>query len=119
MTYASKFIQAYGHDGRIGVLVEFALKGDTITTRMPEFLELAKDIAVHIAASKPATLEALLAQPFVKDTSISVAAKLTRLSEALREEIRIERFVRWDDQPIAPMVPPSSPASVVRIAGRK
>jgi elongation factor Ts len=119
MTYTSKFIQAYDHDGRIGVLVEFALKGDSITIRMPEFLEFAKDIAVHIAASRPATLEALLVQPFVKDTTISVATQISRLSEALREDIRIERFARWDDQPIAPTVPPSNPANVVRIAGRK
>ncbi|HUG04802.1 MAG TPA: hypothetical protein VML92_10275 [Steroidobacteraceae bacterium] len=103
----SKFIQTYGHDGRIGVLVEFTLKGESITIRMPEFHELA--IAVHIAAARPASLEALLVQPFVKDTSVTVAAHISKVSAQPQENINVARFVRWECEPVPPSVPPIAP----------
>jgi elongation factor Ts len=119
MAYVSKFIQAYDHDGRIGVLVEFTINGGSIIVRMPEFLDLAKDIAMHIAASNPDNDKTLLGQPFVKDTTISVAEHLAQVSARLHEEIAITRFVRWDDQPTRPDIPPHRPANVVRMRGRE
>jgi elongation factor Ts len=50
------YIASYVHnEGRIGVLVEFACK-DSFTTKTSEFRTLARDIAIHIAASKPVSL---------------------------------------------------------------
>jgi translation elongation factor EF-Ts len=80
MSYRAKFIHTYGHNGHVGVLVELSLLGGSITIRMPEFLELANDVAMHIAASRPANLEALLSQPFVKDTSVTVAGYISKVS---------------------------------------
>ncbi len=45
-------ITTYNHDNRIGVLVELNCETDFVA-RTDEFVELAKDVAMHIAASSP------------------------------------------------------------------
>ena len=45
-------IAAYVHNGKIGVMVEVNCESDFVA-RNPEFQALAKDIAMHIAASDP------------------------------------------------------------------
>jgi len=45
-----RHIESYGHKGKIGVLVEFAM-GNDFTPYTDEFLAFAKDIALHVAAS--------------------------------------------------------------------
>jgi len=46
------FIGSYVHNGRIGVLVEVNCETDFVA-RNPEFQTLAKEIAMHVAASDP------------------------------------------------------------------
>lgn len=48
----SGVIGSYNHDGRIGVTVEVNCETDFVA-RTDEFVELVKDIAMHIAASSP------------------------------------------------------------------
>lgn len=48
-------IEAYVHGGKIGVLVEVACETDFVA-RTDEFKEFVHDLAIHIAASKPAYL---------------------------------------------------------------
>jgi elongation factor Ts len=81
----------------MGVLVEFRLRSD-FTTRLPEFSNLAKDIAMHIAAEDPNSIETLLRQRFVKDATKSVRSLLATASDELGESISVVRFVRWDNE---------------------
>lgn len=46
------FIGSYVHNGQIGVLVELECETDFVS-RNEKFRDLAKDIAIHIAASSP------------------------------------------------------------------
>jgi len=46
------FIGTYVHNGKIGVMVEVNCESDFVT-RNPDFQELAKELAMHIAASDP------------------------------------------------------------------
>jgi translation elongation factor EF-Ts len=107
MIDACRTIHAYVHQGRIGVLVELATQSD-FTTRIDEFIELRNDLAMHIAASAPQDLAALLAQPFVKDRELTVARHIAEVSARLAECIAITRFVRWD-QTLAPIEPSPEP----------
>ena len=51
-----EYIQTYAHgDGRIGVLLELACR-DWATLRTDEFKSAARYIAMHIAASRPASI---------------------------------------------------------------
>lgn len=45
-------ISTYNHDSRIGVVVEVNCETDFVA-RTDEFIELAKDVAMHIAATSP------------------------------------------------------------------
>jgi translation elongation factor EF-Ts len=99
------------------VLVEFHFESG-ILLRCEEFIELTKDIAMHIAAQAPTNLEELLNQVFVKQTEITVQEHLTNVISQLRESIIISRFVRWDinaKEPIANPEPPKSPAVAMRV----
>lgn len=90
-----RFICSYVHNGRVGVLVEFAVESD-FTTRTAEFLKFSHDVAVHIAGMSPVDVEALLAQPFAREHSRTVAAVLDDARQCLQENIVVHRFMRWE-----------------------
>ena len=109
-----RHIESYGHKGKIGVLVEFAM-GNDFTPHIGEFLAFAKDIALHVAASSPVSVEDLLQQAFVKNSDSTVGQWLIETSNALRDQISIVRFVRWQADLTRPEQPepPRSPANVI------
>jgi elongation factor Ts len=111
MLAAERVIHSYVHQGRIGVLVELGTETD-YAIRSQEFVAFMHELGLHIAASAPGTVPELLAQPFVKDSSVTVAQLLASLIAALREHVVIARFVRWDTQPRLSREPepPSAPA---------
>ena len=57
-----------------------------------EFQKLAHDIAMHVAAMKPADDKELLAQPFIKDQDITVQELINQSIAKLGENIRLGRF---------------------------
>ncbi|MEM9304074.1 MAG: hypothetical protein AAGE01_18310 [Pseudomonadota bacterium] len=117
----ARHVEAYVHLDRIGVLVELE-SVDDFSCRTEEFRELARDLAIHIAAMAPVGIErvaldeigrwlpvapeaaavpegtpdSLLEQPFVRDDRITVAQRIARTEEALGVAIRVRRFVRFD-----------------------
>src|ERR1700722_18231044 len=107
MASTHHFIQGCVHAGRIGVLVQFVVESD-YTVRTNEFDQLARDVAIHIAASSPDSIAALLDQPFAKNSLITVRDRLSKTSALLREEVSIERFIRWDTE-IPTSIQPGSP----------
>lgn len=111
-----RHIESYGHKGKIGVLVEFAM-GNDFTPYNDEFIAFAKDITLHVAASSPVSVEDLLQQAFVKNNDSTVGQLLIETSNALHDQISIVRFVRWQTDLMRPEQPepPHSPANVVRL----
>ena len=110
----NRFIQSYCHQGRIGVLIEFGLE-TWIVTQEEAFLAFSRDLAMHVAASNPASVDAMLAQPFVKDPAITISTALSDASKQFGERISITRFVRWDQEPPRQEpLPPREPAVAVR-----
>ena len=87
-------------------------------TQQEEFLAMSRDLAMHIAASNPDSVDSLLCQPFVRDPDKTVSMILANASEQLGERITVTRFVRWDQEPIRPTedsTPPHNPAMAVRL----
>lgn len=114
-----RFIQSYCHHGRIGVLIEFGLE-TWLVTQQEAFLSMARDLAMHVAASNPDSVESMVGQPFIRDPERTVGEVLAKGSEHLGERITITRFVRWDQEPRSPTeesTPPSGPAAAVRLKG--
>ena len=117
MTPAFKVIEGYIHNGRVGVLVEIGLD-TSFTAGMAEFKQLAKDIALQVAAAPISDIEALMAQNFVKDPTLSIAQLLGNASRQLGERIVVTRFVRWETDEGVIHPPQPSPA-VAAVGGRR
>jgi len=103
-------VEAYVHGGgRIGALVELNCESDFVA-RTPEFKELAHDLAMQIAATRPRFLaredvphgeevadeDCLLLQPFIKDPGRKVQDIITEAVAKVRENIKVKRFARFE-----------------------
>ncbi len=104
-------VEAYIHaGGRIGVLVEVNCETDFVANT-PEFRQLAKDVAMQVAAMQPLVVDVesrtpdmegsdeevvLLAQPFIKDGSRTINDLVADQIAKTRENIRISRFSRFE-----------------------
>jgi len=104
-------VEAYIHaGGRIGVLVELNCETDFVANT-PEFRQLARDIAMQIAAMSPQVVApedrtpdmegpdeevVLLRQPFIKDASRTIDELIKELIARTGENIRVSRFVRFE-----------------------
>ena len=75
-TFGAGYVQSYVHGGRVGVLVELACETDFVSGNK-EFQDLARDIAMQVAATNP---------EFIRKDDITDAAKATT-SEAFAKEV--------------------------------
>ncbi len=110
-------IEAYIHPGnKIAVLVEINCETDFVA-RNEDFIQFAKDVAMHIAAMNPKYIkeddvpadfwegvkdrktfvkeQCLMNQSFVKDTSKSVQDYLNEIVAKIGENMFVGRFVRY------------------------
>jgi elongation factor Ts len=112
-------VEVYTHPGnRMAAIVELDCETDFVA-RTEDFIALAKDLALHIAAMNPRYLRAedvpaadievsgepaekyyeqhvLLAQPFVKDGSQTIEDKIKATVAKVRENVVVRRFVRYE-----------------------
>ncbi|MFH1129568.1 MAG: translation elongation factor Ts [Patescibacteria group bacterium] len=89
-------IEAYIHaNAKIGVLLELKCETDFVA-KNEEFKELAHEIAMHIAGMNSKDPETLLAEPFIKNPSITVKDLIEAKIGKLGENIKIEKFIRYE-----------------------
>ncbi len=112
-------IEIYVHPGsRMAAMIELDCETDFVA-RTEDFIALAKDLALHIAAVNPRYLKAedvpaeviaesgekpekyyeqyvLMAQPFVKDGSRTIEDKIKDTVAKVRENVVVRRFVRYE-----------------------
>jgi len=86
-------IEAYVHNGRIGVLLELRAETDFVARSEP-FRNLAHELAMHIAALAPENVEELMNQPYVRDETQSVGNIIKNLIGQVGENIEVGRFYR-------------------------
>ena len=102
-------IETYLHTGgRVGAMVELGCETDFVA-RTDEFLKLAHDIAMQVAAMGPVYVDkeeiedgddrppaqiSLMQQPFIKNNSSSVGEMVKELAAKVGENIRVVRFSR-------------------------
>jgi len=87
-------LESYIHNGRVGVLLELRCETDFVA-RTEDFKNLAHELAMHIAAMNPENVESLLAQPFVKDASKTVNDVIKQTIGKIGENMKVERFMRY------------------------
>ncbi len=112
-------IEVYVHHGsRLAAMVELNCETDFVA-RTDDFIGLSRDLAMHIAAANPRyrTIEevppeeieasgipaeqfyeqhVLLAQPYVKDGSLTIEEKIKEQIGRIGENIVLRRFVRYE-----------------------
>ncbi len=114
-------VESYIHSGgRIGALVELNSETDFVA-RNPEFRELARNIAMQVAAMAPVVISedeltpeskaelvqehgdekkaieaaVLLRQPYIRDNSKTVGDLVAALASSTGENVRVRRFARF------------------------
>ena len=91
----SGLIETYIHNNRIGVLLEVRCETDFVA-RNSDFRAFVRDIAMQIASMNPNDIDELLSQPFVREDSITIGELLSRLIAKIGENIKVEKFCRYE-----------------------
>src|SRR3989344_989199 len=76
---------------KLGSMVEVLCETDFVA-RNDDFQDLAREIAMHIAAMKPGSVSDLLDQPFVKNPDMTVKDFINSYIAKLGENIQVGRF---------------------------
>jgi len=88
-------VEAYVHaGGRIGAIVELSSETDFVA-RNAEFRELAKELAMQVAAMDPKDVDELLEQAYIRDASKKVGELVTGIAATTGENVRVRRFKRF------------------------
>jgi len=88
-------LETYSHNGRIAVMLDLRCETDFVA-KNKEFRELAHNIAMQIASMNPENVDELMDQPFIKDDSVTVRDMLTALIAKTGENMKVERFCRYE-----------------------
>lgn len=82
-------------DKKVGAVVEVNCETDFVG-KTDEFTDFVKDVAAHIVTENPADVDALLAQKFASDNSVTVEEAVTTKVAKIGEKISIRRFTRYE-----------------------
>lgn len=89
-------VATYTHStGKIGVMVELQCETDFVA-KHEDFVGLTKDICLQIAAMNPETVEDLLKQEFIKDSSKTIEEMIKTLVAKFGENMKLTRFSRFE-----------------------
>lgn len=89
-------VATYTHStGKIGVMVELQCETDFVA-KHEDFVGLTKDICLQIAAMNPETVEDLLKQEFIKDSSKTIEEMIKTLVAKFGENMKLTRFARFE-----------------------
>lgn len=93
-TTGQGIVSSYIHNtNKVGVIVEVLCETDFVD-RNPIFSELGRELAMHIAAMDPQSVEELLEQPYIKDADLTIKALIEQYIAKLGENIKVGKFVR-------------------------
>src|ERR1700731_4800545 len=76
---------------KVGALVEMRCESAPVA-KTEIFVELANDVARQVAAKNPATVEALVGQPYIGDPKKTVNERIGEVVGLIRENMRPARF---------------------------
>lgn len=86
-------VDVYSHGGKVGVLVELLCETDFVA-RTNDFKALAHELSLQIASMNPSSVEELLEQEYIRDSTMTVDQLVKSVSGKLGENIQIGRFER-------------------------
>lgn len=91
----SGIVASYIHgEGAIGAMVELLCETDFVA-RNDGFKSLARDIAMHVAAMNPESVDEVLGQEFIKDPSLTIQDLINGAVQKFGEKTEIARISRF------------------------
>lgn len=89
-------VATYTHStGKIGVMVELLCETDFVA-KNEDFMSVARDLCLQVAAMNPKNVDELLEQEFIKDASVKIKDLVTALNAKFGENIKIGRMERFE-----------------------
>jgi elongation factor Ts len=89
-------VESYIHaGGRVGALIELSCETDFVA-RTDEFKQLAREIAMQVAAMNPENIESLLKQEYIRDTSKTIDMLIKETIAKLGENTVLKRIQRFE-----------------------
>lgn len=88
-------VKVYSHNDRIGAMLELLCDTDFVA-KSDDFQDLAHSILLQIVGADAQTVDELLAQPFVRDPSMTMRQLIDSVQTAVKEAIVVSRFARWE-----------------------
>ena len=83
------YVFSYVHfNGKVGSLVKLACETDFVA-KTEDFQNLGKEIAMQVASMKPATVDELLKQDYLRDSSKTIESMIKLISGKTGENIRV------------------------------
>ncbi len=93
---AEGLVETYlSEDGKVGVVLEVNAETDFVA-KNDEFKTFVKDVALQIAKTNPADVEALLNETSLTETDKTVQEVLTNKIATIGENMSIRRFARYE-----------------------
>jgi elongation factor Ts len=86
-------VEAYSHNGKIGVLVQVQCETDFVA-KTEDFKKLAHELALQIASMNPLDTEDLLKQDYIRDPGMTVEDLVKSYIAKLGENIRVASISR-------------------------
>jgi elongation factor Ts len=94
-TLGAGTVASYVHNqGEIGTILELNCETDFVA-RNEDFKQLARDIAMHVAAMNPENTEELLEQEFIKSPDKTIKNLIEEAVQKFGEKTEIGRFARF------------------------
>ncbi len=101
---AAGVVSSYIHStGTVGVLLQLGCETDFVA-KNEEFVALARDIAMHICAMSPTSINnedglgeetSLMHQPFIKNPEMTIEQKIQAAVQKFGENTKVIRFSRY------------------------
>ncbi|MEK7543235.1 MAG: translation elongation factor Ts [Patescibacteria group bacterium] len=86
-------VEAYIHQGKVGVLVEVRCETDFVA-RTDEFKNLAHEVALQICSMNPKNTEELLKGAYIRDPQLTMEALVKQVVAKVGENITVSKFTR-------------------------
>ena len=88
-------VAAYVHgNGQVGAMVVLSCETDFVS-KNEEFTALARDIAMHISAMRPADVAELVAQQYIKDPAKTIGDLLNGAIQKFGERTEVTQFAAF------------------------
>ena len=86
-------VEVYSHNGKVGILLELLCETDFVA-KTDDFKNLAHELVLQVASMNPSTVEELLTQEYIRDSSLTIDILVKSVVAKLGENIQIGRFER-------------------------